>query len=662
MCGLAGILTAEHRTDEELTRHARGMGASIVHRGPDDEGIWTDAEAGVALAFRRLAIVDLSQEGHQPMRSASGRYMMVFNGEVYNYVELGRELEAKGYRFRGHSDTEIMLAAFETWGIEAAVQRFVGMFAIALWDRRERTLHLMRDRLGIKPVFVYWKNGTLLFGSELKTLFAHPELEPEIDRSALASYLRYLYVPAPMSILRGVWKLEAGHILTVRDARTRPPASRAFWSVEEVAARGRNSQLAVSDAEMLEQLHALLKDAVALRMRADVPVGAFLSGGIDSSLVVALMQACTSRAVRTFTIGFDEPEWNEAPYAERIAQHLGTNHTSVTLTAQDALALVPTLPHMFDEPLADPSQIPTYLVSQIARRDVTVALSGDGGDELFAGYNRYTQGQSTIRRAQRIPLALRRSLASALQSRSPEAWDSTMSRLGRVLPAAGRVRLAGDKLYKLADLLKRDGESEMYRSLLSQWHDPSHVLVDSFEQPDVVGRVMSNEQNLSLLDRMMLSDQLGYLPDDLLAKVDRASMAVSLEVRVPILDHRVVEYSWRVPDHSRVRNGESKWPLRQLLSQYVPNEMFDRPKMGFSVPVQQWLRGPLRDWADDLLAPAALRRGGVFDVDAVVSGWSAVRAGRSRAGMALWSVLVFQAWQEHWFDSMKRAPELAAAV
>lgn len=634
------------------------MGASLIHRGPDDEGLWLDAEEGVVLVFRRLAIVDLTQEGHQPMTSASGRFMMVFNGEVYNHVELSRELEQKGVRFRGHSDTEVILAAFEAWGIEAAVRRFVGMFAIGVWDRRERQLHLIRDRLGIKPMFVYWKDGQLLFGSELKALMAHPDFAAQVDRSALAAYLRYLYVPAPLSILKGVKKLSPGHILTISDVRAAPPESRAYWSAQEVAERGRRERFQGSDSELIDELHRILTDAVALRMRADVPVGAFLSGGIDSSLVVALMQACNPTPVRTFTIGFDEPEWNEAEYAAQIAKHLGTSHTSVTLTAQDALALIPGLPHTFDEPLADPSQIPTYLVSQIARRDVTVSLSGDGGDELFAGYNRYTRGVSTIRRANRVPRPFRVGIARALHSRTPAAWDVTMDRLGM------GVRLAGDKLHKLGDLLVRDGEADMYRSLLSQWHDPERILLDAIEPPDVVERIMNTTSGLSLLDRMMLSDQMGYLPDDLLAKVDRASMAVSLEARVPLLDHRVVEFSWRVPDRLRVKDGQSKWPLRRVLERYVPREQFERPKMGFSVPVDRWLRGPLRDWADDLLDPATLRRDGIFDVPTVTQAWSAVRSGRSRAGMALWAVLVFQAWQAHWLQNpahIENTPALAVA-
>ncbi|MEX2284982.1 MAG: asparagine synthase (glutamine-hydrolyzing) [Gemmatimonadota bacterium] len=658
MCGLAGILTSETRTREELARCGTGMGASLIHRGPDDEGLWLDAEEGVVLVFRRLAIVDLTQEGHQPMTSASGRFMMVFNGEVYNHVELSRELEQKGVRFRGHSDTEVILAAFEAWGIEAAVRRFVGMFAIGVWDRRERQLHLIRDRLGIKPMFVYWKDGQLLFGSELKALMAHPDFAAQVDRSALAAYLRYLYVPAPLSILKGVKKLSPGHILTISDVRAAPPESRAYWSAQEVAERGRRERFQGSDSELIDELHRILTDAVALRMRADVPVGAFLSGGIDSSLVVALMQACNPTPVRTFTIGFDEPEWNEAEYAAQIAKHLGTSHTSVTLTAQDALALIPGLPHTFDEPLADPSQIPTYLVSQIARRDVTVSLSGDGGDELFAGYNRYTRGVSTIRRANRVPRPFRVGIARALHSRTPAAWDVTMDRLGM------GVRLAGDKLHKLGDLLVRDGEADMYRSLLSQWHDPERILLDAIEPPDVVERIMNTTSGLSLLDRMMLSDQMGYLPDDLLAKVDRASMAVSLEARVPLLDHRVVEFSWRVPDRLRVKDGQSKWPLRRVLERYVPREQFERPKMGFSVPVDRWLRGPLRDWADDLLDPATLRRDGIFDVPTVTQAWSAVRSGRSRAGMALWAVLVFQAWQAHWLQNpahIENTPALAVA-
>lgn len=658
MCGLTGILTTSSADRDEIVGQCAHMRDALVHRGPDDSGVWADPANGIALGFRRLSIVDLSSEGHQPMASASGRYVLVFNGEVYNAPELAAELVTQGASFRGHSDTEVILAAFERWGIKAAVNRFVGMFAIAVWDRTTHTLSLIRDRLGIKPLFVYWEPGLLLFGSELKALIRHPRFSPQINRSALAAYLRYLYVPAPFSILRGVSKLLPGSILQLRDAATAPAAPERYWSVATVALNGTPERRSADDQELLDELHTLLTDAVALRMRADVPVGAFLSGGIDSSLVVALMQACTTQPVRTFTIGFDSPEWDESTHAAGIAQHLGTTHSSVQLTGADALRMIPALPELFDEPLADPSQIPTFLVSQIARRDVTVALSGDGGDELFAGYNRYADGRAVIRRAARIPGPVRRSFARALQARSPEAWDTTARQLHQWIPAT-RVRLPGDKAHKLAELLRSDDEAGMYRALLSQWQRPERILQSGREPADLVDHVM-RETGLGLLDRMMLCDQLGYLPDDLLAKVDRASMAVSLEVRVPLLDHRVVEFSWRVPENARIRGRETKWLLRQLLERYVPRPLFDRPKMGFSVPVERWLRGPLRDWADDLLAVERLERDGIFEVRALSAAWSAVRAGRSRGAMAIWSVLMFQAWHQHWLCPAQPTAPLAA--
>lgn len=657
MCGVTGILATN--AERALAEECAQMCNTLVHRGPDDSGVWADREQGIALGFRRLSIVDLSAEGHQPMHSASGRYVLVFNGEVYNAPELAPQLAKSGASFRGHSDTEVILAAFERWGIDAAVQRFVGMFAMAVWDRQARTLTLIRDRLGIKPLYYYWAPGLLLFGSELKAILAHPRLSAEIDRTALAGYLRYLYVPAPMSILRGVQKLLPGSILHLRDVRTAPASPERYWSVSRLALRLSTNRQQPAGPELLDEFQALLADAVKLRVRADVPVGAFLSGGIDSSLVVALMQTCTPQPVRTFTVGFDTEEWDESEYARQVAEHIGTSHTSIRLAGNDALDLVPALPDLYDEPLADPSQIPTYLVSQLARSEVTVALSGDGGDELFAGYHRYADGGDLIRRAMHVPRPVRRIFAQLLQSRSPDSWERTARHLQRWVPAA-RVRLAGDKLHKTAEMLRCEGEAGMYRSLMSQWQAPEHVLRGASEPDDLIDEVM-NESKLDLLDRMMLSDQLGYLPDDLLAKVDRASMAVSLEVRVPLLDHRVVEFSWRVPGHARIHDGQTKWLLKKLLERYVPRTLFDRPKMGFSVPVDRWLRGPLREWADDLLASDRMRPDPMFDTSVLSAAWADVRAGRSRGAMALWSVLMFLAWRERWLPRHSRTTPFAAA-
>jgi asparagine synthase (glutamine-hydrolysing) len=639
MCGFAGLLTPEPPA-EPLALTARRMAAALAHRGPDDDGAWADGEAGVALGFRRLAIVDLSPEGHQPMASASGRFVVAFNGEVYNHVELRRELEAGGARFRGHSDTEVMLAAFEAWGVEGAVRRFVGMFALALWDARLRRLHLVRDRLGIKPLYVHARPGMVAFGSELKALLAGPRFDREVDRDALASYLRHLYVPAPRTIFRHVRKLPPGTVLTIDDARAPLPEPVPFWSAEEAALRGVAGPWQGTDDEAADEAERVIADAVALRMRADVPLGAFLSGGVDSSLVVALMQARSARPVRTFTVGFSERGWDESPHAAAVARHLGTDHTAVTLTGADALALVPDLPELFDEPLADPSQLPTFLVSRLARGSVAVALSGDGGDELFAGYNRYLHGAGAIGRASALPPAARRA-AAALVSGGAAAAEGAGAR------GLLRHRAPGDRLRKVAALLREPDAAAMYRSLVSQWQDPAAAVVGAREPATPADAALS-APGLPLLERMMLADQLGYLPDDLLAKVDRASMAVGLEARVPLLDHRVAELAWRLPRRFKVRGGEGKWVLRRILHRHVPAALVDRPKMGFSVPIDAWLRGPLRPWAEDLLSPARLRADGLLDADRVARAWRDFLAGRGRGGMSVWAVLVFQAWHQRW--------------
>jgi asparagine synthase (glutamine-hydrolysing) len=621
------------------------MSDAISHRGPDDHGVWLDAAKGVALSFRRLAIVDLSEQGHQPMPSQSGRYVLVFNGEVYNHRRIRTQLETRGCRFRGHSDTEVILAAFEEWGIERAVREFIGMFAIAVWDTTRKELSLIRDRLGIKPMFVYQRAGLVSFGSELKALVAGPEFDKTLDTAALTSYLRYLYVPAPQSIFSHVIKLAPGHILTIANPAAPLPASRAFWSANVVARQGQHDQFAGGDADAVSQLEALLTDAVRLRMEADVPLGALLSGGVDSSAVVALMQASADRPVKTFTIGFDQQEFDEAAHARAVANHLGTDHTELHLTGDDALSVIPRLPEMFDEPLADPSQIPTFLVCELARREVTVALTGDGGDELFGGYNRYIQGERLIAGFQRWPGLLRRFSASGLTAVSPRTWNRVRDRLSPVFPIAGRTRHLGEKMHKLGGLLRGDSTHEMYRSLLSAWQDP-HDLVIGSVGGEKFERDIGAEFPLDLMERMMLADQTAYLPDDLLAKVDRASMAVSLEARVPILDHRVVEFSWRLPRKYKVRDGRGKWILRQILYKHVPPALVDREKMGFSVPLAKWLAGPLRSWAGDLLLSGEsgdLLRSGVLHRE-----WDRFLAGDSSIAPALWAVVMFRAWQNRW--------------
>ena len=605
------------------------------------------SDAAVALGFRRLSIIDLSVLGHQPMQSATRRFTMVFNGEVYNFAPLRRELEALGARFRGHSDSEVILAAFERWGVESAVRRFVGMFAIAVWDREAHALHLIRDRLGKKPLFIYFRPGFLSFGSEIKALIAGPEFDRTLDRGAIVSYLRYLYVPTPSSIFRGVRKLEPGHVLTITDVERPLPAARPYWSLDEVALDGLQHPFAGSETEAVDELERLLLDAVSLRLQSDVPLGALLSGGVDSSTVVALMRARASGAVKTYTIGFDAPEHDESRHAEDVARHIGTEHTTLRLTGNEALAVVPRLPDMFDEPLADPSQIPTYLVCQLARREVTVALSGDGGDELFGGYNRYSQGSRMIARALRMPRPARRLLATAIRGVSSERWDRAYGALKSFIPGEG-VRLAGNKIAKTGRLLSADGAPQMYRSLLSAWEHPAEIVEGGSETPGVVERVLAAPGPLGLVERMMLADQLGYLSDDLLAKVDRASMAVSLEARVPILDHRVVEFSWKLPQAWKLRDGVGKWLLRQVLYRHVPPALVDRPKVGFSVPIEAWLSGPLRPWAEDLLSPRRLESGGVLRCGSVRRAWLQFQAGERSLALGLWAVLMFQAWQERW--------------
>ena len=646
MCGFAGILTTTAVTSEELADKARRMIAPLAHRGPDDSGIWTNEDAGVALGFRRLAILDLSPQGHQPMPSSSGRFVIVFNGELYNFKDIRRELEQHGFRFHGHSDTEVILAAFEHWGIREAVGRFVGMFAIAVWDMDRRELSLVRDRIGKKPLYVYREPGLITFGSELKALVAGPSFDRSIDRQALASYLRYLYVPAPKSIFRHVIKLAPAHILTISDASLPLPASEPYWSLREVALRGITRPLTVTDTEAIDQLDALLGEAVGCRLYSDVPLGALLSGGIDSSIVVAMMQEASNRPVKTYTIGFVEEEFDEAPYAARIAQHIGTDHTELRLTGEDAQALIPRLPEIFDEPLADPSQLPTLLVSQLARRHVTVALCGDGGDELFGGYNRYVYGTRVLPRVNRVPRGVRHGVAAGIGTVPATAWDRLHRCAAAVVPSMPTQRL-GERIHKLGTLMNAESVGGMYRSLLSAWQRPEELVADCCAAEDENERILNGSEPPDLLDRMMLADQMTYLPDDLLAKMDRASMAVSLEVRAPLLDHRVVEFSWRLPASFKLRGTFGKWLLRQVLYRRVPKDLVERPKMGFSVPIDRWLRGPLRKWADDLLSRDALDDSGLAPT-AIVRAWRDLLDGRRPAGAALWAVIMFQAWRERW--------------
>ena len=647
MCGIAGFFQSNpHSSSQELQEIALRMAGTLRHRGPDDGGVWVDADAGIALGMRRLAILDLSEAGHQPMHSPSGRYVIVYNGEIYNCEEVRRDLQREdpNLRFRGHSDTEVMLAAFERWGILESLRRFNGMFAFGLWDRETRALTLARDRFGEKPLYYSIAGGRLLFGSELKALRAHPEFSAEIDRDSLALYLRHNCVPAPYSIYAGVRKLPPANLLTISAARFEA-TPQPYWSFREIAEAGVADAFKGTEQEAIEELDRLLQDAVKIRMYSDVPLGAFLSGGIDSSTVVSLMQAQSTIPVRTFSIGSQESAYNEASEAAQVAAHLRTDHTELYVTPKEAMEVVPLLPAIYDEPFADSSQIPTFLVSQLARRQVTVSLSGDGGDEIFGGYNRHTWVGPLWSKLEPFPPALRKLGAAGITSLSPESWNSLFRTFDSALPQGWRQRLPGDKLHKLAAAMASRDPDAMYYQLASHWSSPADVVLDS--QEPITLLTNGHRPHLPTpAEQMMYLDTVTYLPDDILVKLDRATMAVSLEGRIPFLDHRVAEFAWRLPLSMRVREREGKWILRQVLYRYVPRELVERPKTGFGIPLDSWLRGPLRDWAETLLAEDRLRREGFFDPAPIRRLWQELLAEKGSWQYHLWDVLMFQAWLE----------------
>jgi asparagine synthase (glutamine-hydrolysing) len=642
MCGLAGFWSPGACGDTRAIVTA--MASRLAHRGPDGDGCWVDQESGIAVAHRRLSIVDLSPSGRQPMISPSGRFVIVFNGEVYNHEELRRELSSDRHRirFRGRSDTEVMVAAIEAWGLARAIDRFVGMFAFALWDRVDRELHLVRDRLGVKPLYYGWARDTFVFGSELKALVAHPDFDPAINRDAVALLLRHGYIPAPHSIFVRAHKLLPGTRLRMTDPRSTAMTAATYWSPHAVAAGGVSEPFTGDPDEAVAEVERLLGDAVRLRMVADVPVGVFLSGGIDSSTVAALMQAQAHRPVRTFTIGSFDADYDEAASARAVARHLGTEHTELYVTPGAAIDVIPDLPTIYDEPFADASQIPTYLVSRLARRYVTVALSGDGGDELFAGYNRHVWAPRIWGAIQRLTPRLREHGARALTVVPPQRWTEVFHVADRFLPARWCHRAAGDKLHKLAGVLDAATPEQLYVRLASRCAHPEHIVQGALEPPAASPRGSAAFDDLTA--RMLYLDLVTYLPDDILTKVDRASMACSLEAREPLLDHRLVEFAWRLPAAMKVRRGTTKWPLRRVLDRYVPRRLVDRAKSGFGLPVAAWLRGPLREWAEDLLDPRRMAAEGFFDGDAVQSLWLEHRSGRRNRHDELWSILMFQAW------------------
>ena len=648
MCGIAGFLdTAQELGNDKLRRIVCSMAETLRHRGPDAGGSWVDERTGIALGHRRLSILDLSHEGDQPMLSSSQRYVIVFNGEIYNFKEIRKEIESDGVvasPWRGHSDTEIMLGAFERWGIEAAVRRFVGMFAFAVWDRKERVLSVARDRLGEKPLYYGWMGNTFLFGSELKALMAHPDFVGDVNRDVLALYLRHNYIPAPHCIYRGLSKLLPGSVLRI-SARS-PGTGRSsipvpYWSVREAAENGAAHPFEGSASEAIEHLDHLLRNTIKDQMVADVPLGAFLSGGIDSSTVVALMQAQSTRAVKTFTIGFHETNYNEAESAAAVASYLHTEHRELYVSPKDAMAVIPRLPIVYDEPFSDSSQIPTFLVSEMTRHYVTVSLSGDGGDESFGGYPRYLWASRIWRNMKWLPAAARRTMASCLGCVSASRWDGMPARL------LGKRRLA-DRISKLAEILSASGMSRLYFLLLSHWTNPESLIVGATEPATVLTDESTWPSLRDFESHMMYLDSISYLPEDIMQKVDRAGMAVSLESRTPYLDHRIVEFAWRLPMHMKIRNGESKWLLRQVLYRYVGKELVERPKMGFGVPIDSWLRGPLREWAEALLNENRLRTDGFFDSDPIRRKWKEHISGERNWQYHLWDILMFQAWLDCW--------------
>lgn len=647
MCGLVGFLSASDGGKTAVfTKHLVNMADQIVHRGPDDAGYWCDPACGIGLGHRRLSILDLSPAGHQPMASPSSRYVIAFNGEIYNHQSLRKELGCLGYSdWRGHSDTETLLAGFDFWGIQGTIERSIGMFAFAVWDKVNCKLTLGRDRLGEKPLYFGWQGSgrdrAFLFGSELKSLKKHPSFAADIDRGALCLLLRHNAIPAPYSIYENILKLEPGCLLSISQDKQEPQIVR-YWSLTEVASAGVAHPFAGTAQDAVNELESLAVDAVRQQMVADVPLGAFLSGGVDSSTVVALMQAQSNRPVKTFTIGFNEEGYNEAVHSKAVAAHLGTEHTELYVEPYQALEIIPQLPALYSEPFSDSSQIPTFLVSQLARSHVSVSLSGDAGDELFAGYNRYQITAKVWRRLAKIPASFRSILAKGITTVSPAGWD----RLSGTLPGLPSYSNFGDKMHKGAAVLACRTVDELYLGLVSHQTDPASWVLGSREPPTKLTGLRPSLHGLTPVERMMALDALTYLPDDILVKVDRAAMGVSLETRVPFLDHRIVEFAWKLPLNYKLHNGQTKWPLRQVLYKYVPRELIERPKMGFGIPLHAWLRGPLKDWAETLLDEGRLQREGFFNPAPVRRTWTEHISGKRNWAHHLWDVLMFQAWLE----------------
>lgn len=653
MCGIAGFKSIGRTQTEKPENIINRMIHALAHRGPDASGVWVDREIDFAIGHCRLSVIDLSEAGSQPMQSASERYVIVYNGEIYNYLEIRKELEIgdNSEGWRGHSDTEVMLAAIERWGVNTAVKKFVGMFAFALWDRKCRILYLCRDRIGEKPLYYGWINNTFVFGSELKALRAHPAWQNTINRNALALYLRFAYIPAPFSIYKNINKVIPGTLISFDFKSDSNPCARSetYWSAKKLLNNCHHGEFEQSESEVAAELEEILRKSIASQMIADVPLGAFLSGGVDSSTIVALMQTQSSRPVKTFSIGFRESGYNEAQHAYRVARHLGTEHTELYVSSADALSVIPQLPDYYDEPFCDASQIPTYLVARMAREHVTVSLSGDGGDELFGGYNRYFWGRNIWRYTGWLPPSMRLMLAKCLMYVKPDHWDALFTTLRNLLPALYRISMPGDKLQKLSEILPVRDENEMYMALVSFWKLPQTLLKEGIASQDhFLGHQAQCLSAHDFTDRMMYLDLMTYLPDDILVKVDRAAMAVSLETRIPFLDHRVIEFAWRIPLSMKIRRNKGKRILRRLLYKYVPQELIDRPKAGFAFPIDRWLRGPLRDWAESLIDERRIREEGFLNHAPIRAAWNEHLSGTRNRQYHLWAIFIFQAWLERW--------------
>jgi asparagine synthase (glutamine-hydrolysing) len=646
MCGISGFYSKSPFQSNEILKK---MNLAIYHRGPDDTGIWQDDNAGIFFGHQRLSIIDLSKAGHQPMISNSGRFILTYNGEIYNHLKIRKELEKNNSNiiWRGNSDTETILEAIDFWGIELTLRKTEGMFAFGLWDQKTRSLTLARDRIGEKPLYFGWQgkggNKVFLFGSELKALKAHPEFRAEIRRDSIALQLRHNCIPAPYSIYKDIFKLLPGHYLELKESDLKNsllPNSQTYWSLIETAIYGNNNQFTNSENNIQKDLEELLQSSVKKQMISDVPLGAFLSGGVDSSVLVALMQSQSNLPVKTFTIGFSEEDYNEADHAKKIAKHLGTNHTELYVSSKRAMEVIPKIPLIYDEPFSDSSQIPTFLVAQLASKQVKVALSGDAGDELFCGYNRYLMSKKFWNIVSLIPLSCRKILSSGLKILSSQNWQ----RISKVLPSSSQYHNFGDKIYKGVDALKAKTLSDLHYILSSHWQNPTEIVFNTKQSATIFNELRPLLKDLNDQEQMMALDFVTYLPDDILVKVDRASMASSLETRIPFLDHKLIEYVWKIPHSLKYRNGKGKWILRQILNKYVPKNLTERPKMGFAVPIDTWLRGPLRDWAENLLNEKRLIEEGYFNPKLIRDKWTEHLSGKRNWQHHLWDILMFQAW------------------